>query len=309
MNAETVTKTDTSNDAALPLFYKSILPLFDKQHRDIVIDTSADYSFAAAGGAIPLLADEVAIAQAHYPIVFSPGADPVPLAVIGLPQQQNRYVDDTGAWKADTYVPAYVRRYPFILAKLDPNRDALTLCVDAASSRIDREAGKGNIFTTDGPTELAKGILNFCEQFEGGARRTKELMAELVRLDLLIDGQAEVRPAQGLPSVFKGFQIVSETKLGELSDAAIAALARSGAMALILAHFFSLRRILDLATDPLSDSETSAAAPSQMPSADLDAGDGEDTSRSSRASNEADGRAKPTRSEKFGKRRAAMLGE
>ena len=263
MNIETAEQAKNANVPALPMFYKSMVPLVDNQHRDIVIDTSPDYGFAAGGGAIPLLADEMAIAQANYPVVFSPGADPVPIAIIGLPQGGNRFVDNTGAWKADTYVPAYVRRYPFILAKLDPKADTLTLCVDAASSRVDRQAGNGNLFASDGPTELAKGILDFCEKFEGSARRTKDLMAELVRLDLLIDGQAEVRPAQGLPSVFNGFQIVSEAKLGELPDAEIAALTRSGVMALILAHFFSLRHILDLAKDPMSDSVTSAAMSSR----------------------------------------------
>lgn len=307
MNTETASQPDVARDTALPLFYKSVVPLVDNQHGDIVVDTGPDYRFASGGGAVPLLAKEVEIAQAYYPIVFSVGADPIPLAIIGKPQGANRYVDDSGEWKSDTYIPAYVRRYPFILAKPDPSQNKLTLCIDMESSRVKRRQDKGNIFGSKGPSDLAMSILRFCEQFEAGARHTRDLIAEIMRLDLLIDGHAEVRFNNSPPCLFNGFQIVSDTKLRDLHGPEIAALVRSGAMALIYAHSFSLRHLIDLATDSLSDSGSSATADSQTLSAGRAAERGRPAQTSSPTSSEADKSVAATGYARFGKRKAEVV--
>jgi len=54
-----------------------------------------------------------------YPIVFSAAAPTVPFAVVGLRENENLFVDATGNWRDDAYIPAYVRRYPFCLVETD----------------------------------------------------------------------------------------------------------------------------------------------------------------------------------------------
>ena len=54
------------------------------------------------------------MAAAYYPIVFSDESVPI-AAVVGLRNDSNLFVDSQGQWLADESLPAYVRRYPFIL--------------------------------------------------------------------------------------------------------------------------------------------------------------------------------------------------
>lgn len=63
----------------------------------------------------PAVIDEFVVASRHLPIVFVPTASkPTPVFLLGAQPGENRHVDPAGAWTGG-YVPAYVRRYPFII--------------------------------------------------------------------------------------------------------------------------------------------------------------------------------------------------
>lgn len=233
--------------APTPLFYKTIVPLMSAAHRDVVLEDNPDYRFAAATNAIPIFLDEISVAQGHYPIIFGYGDEPMPFVLTGQPSEGNRFVDAEGQWQNGAYVPAYVRRYPFVLAKLQPTATDLTLCFDADAACLKQRAGEGNLFDGDKPSTKTSEILSFCEQFEVSVQRTRAAMAELTRLDLLIDGEASIRSASGAPSHFRGFRIVAEEKLATVPGADLAALVKTGAMALVYAHLFSLRHLAQFA--------------------------------------------------------------
>ena len=87
--------------------------------------------------AVPVTVDEFALLQRHYPIVFSVGGDPVPLALMGLNEGTNVFLDDDGLpHDPSIYIPAYMRRYPFLLARLRPDSDELSLCFDPTSGAV-----------------------------------------------------------------------------------------------------------------------------------------------------------------------------
>lgn len=248
MNAKTIRKqTKMSEPPALPLLYKSLEPLNSRAHADIAFRRSERYDFAAAATAVPIALAEAARAQAHYPIVFSRGEKPLPIAVTGLPESGNRFIDEDGRWKEGAYVPAYVRRYPFMLARTDPASDTLSLCFDPTAECVETAAGKGNLFDGDEPSAIVQPILGLCKEVEAAARQTEAVMEKLIALELLTDGQAQVREGERPLANFGGFQIVSEEKLHKLADGDIAALLRSGAMPLIYAHLLSLRHLTELA--------------------------------------------------------------
>lgn len=237
--------------AALPQFYRSVVPLMSKAHRKLVFDAeSGDVGFARDSSAIPLVVEEFIAAQASYPIVFTQGADPVPVVLTALPGLPNRHVDDAGRWRSGTYVPAYVRRYPFLLAKLDEGAADLTLCFDAESARLRAAEGSdGNLFEGDEPTPLAREALAFCERFEAAAQRTLAFSKELAELDLFMEAQASLEGEDGMPRTLRGFQMVSEEKVKQLRGDQARRLLQSGALALIFAHFFSLRNLDALLRD------------------------------------------------------------
>src|SRR5690606_22748752 len=111
--------------------------------------------------AIPLTVDEFAQSQRHFPIVFSAGDRPVPLALLGLNEGVNVFFDAEGTMTEDAYVPAYVRRYPFLLAKLRPDSDEMSLCFDPSSDLLGEFKDGEALFDEGQPSAHTKGLLDF----------------------------------------------------------------------------------------------------------------------------------------------------
>lgn len=242
-NEETTAGAPTADTRAeLPMFYKTIVPLVSVIHEDLAFEAPGDLSFASNSDAIVLTAEEFVVAQMSYPIIFSTGDMPMPVAMTGAPGRGNQFVDQQGQWQEGIYIPAYVRRYPFILAKLAPHAKDLSLCFDEACEQI--AAGEdGKLFSDGEPSDTTKAVLQFCEGYEAALQKTRQFVQDLIELDLLIDARAEIQAHGSDPILFHGFQMVSEEKLRGLNGNQYRKLAKSGALGLIYAHLFSLRHI------------------------------------------------------------------
>lgn len=227
----------------LPLFYKDLLPLNSRDHADWKVGTMEDAAFLAQTHAVPLTSDEFIDAQRHFPIVFTAGDNPLPIALFGLNEGVNTFMGDDNKLTSAVYVPAYVRRYPFMLAKLRPEAEDLSLCFDPTVGIIGkREEGLALFNDKAEPTEYTQGVLEFCRRFEESGQRTKAFMDELQKLDVLMDGEISItrndQPEK--PFVYRGFRMVDENKLRELPLDTLDALNKNGMLILIHAHLFSL---------------------------------------------------------------------
>ena len=232
---------------ALPLFYKDLVPLSSVDHATWKTRTVESAPWLNDQHAVPLTVDEFASAQRNYPIIFSSGEAPVPLALMGLNEGVNVFMGEDGRFTEQVYVPAYVRRYPFMLAKLRPDSDDLSVCFDPTAGAIG-EFEEGDALFEDGqPTEATKQILSFCEQFEQAGQRTQAFMQELIANELLMDGEMSVQPDPDKPPfVYRGFQMVNEDKLRELRGDQLRKMNQSGLLPLVYAHLFSMSVMRDV---------------------------------------------------------------
>ena len=228
--------------ANLPLFYKDLVPLSSVEHADFRARPLDSAEFLVGQHAIPLTSDEFVSACRFFPIVFSAGDNPVPLALMGLNEGINTFVDDEGKLVNPVYVPAYIRRYPFLLAKLQPNSDELSLCFDPTSGALGK-FDEGDVLFVDGqPSDQVKAVLEFCKNFEEAGQRTGMFMDELKKADLLMDGEVSIQQeGNDKPYVYRGFQMVDENKLRELRGDVLRKLMQNGILGLIFAHLFSLQ--------------------------------------------------------------------
>ena len=216
----------------LPLLYNGLEPL-DR---------------VAATHAIPVTVDEFAMAQRHYPIVFSVGDAPVPICLMGLHEGTNTFFDAAGVAKEpNIYVPAYLRRFPFLLARLREDSDELSLCFDPSSGAVG-EFDDGEALFVDGePSPATQAILQFCEQFEQAGHRTQAFMADVKESGLLMDGEVAIQPEGAeQPFIYRGFQMVDEEKFRKLRGDELRKLNENGALPLIFAHLFSLAVIREI---------------------------------------------------------------
>lgn len=229
----------------LPLFYKSIVPLSTQFHPHHGLVRQDELNFTRATHAIPVTVDEFAIAQRHYPIVFGVGENPAPLALLSLIDGLNLFVDDAGRWQDGAYLPAFVRRYPFMLAKLGPDATELSLCFDDTAGIVTAQ-GEDKLFDGEAKTPTTDRILDFCGQFEQAIARTRGFMDELTKLDLLTDGEVTIQQPGGDPAVYRGFRMIAEERLHALRGDQARKMVQNGMMGLVYAHLFSLAHITGL---------------------------------------------------------------
>lgn len=236
-------KTDTK----LPLLYNDLTPLYAQEHGAKGVAGARDFSFAANVGYAPLTADEFAQAQRFFPIVFTRETPATPVALFSAQRTANDFVDDKGAWRDGTYIPGYLRRYPFHLVRRKAGDDERILCADLSSSTlVDDVEDKDRMLFVDGkPGPAASRALEFCKAYEVATERTRRAVAELEDLDLLQDSAIEAE-VKGRKMRVDGFRIVSEVKMRELGDETLAGLAKRGALAPIYAHLFSLTNFAGL---------------------------------------------------------------
>ena len=231
----------------LPLFYNQIQPLSSGVHGDWRTRRIERAPFLKEAHAVPITVDEFALAQRHFPIVFSVGENPVPLALMGLNEGVNTFIDGEGALIGEAYVPAYVRRYPFMLARLRPESDELSLCFDPTADAVGQFEEGDPLFVDGKISESTQAILDFCEQFEQAGQRTGSFMTELQEHKLLIDGEVTIQPeGAAQPFIYRGFQMVSEEKLRELRGDVARKMIQSGLLALIYAHLLSMNLMRDI---------------------------------------------------------------
>ena len=224
----------------LPLFYKGLEPLSSQTHAALKLKAQETAPFLAGQHAIPITAEEFPLVQRYMPIVFSVGPDAIPLALMGLNEGVNVFVDDAGKLtETNFYVPAYIRRYPFMLARLSPEAQELSLCFDPTAEAL-AATGDGEPLFADGqPSEITKNVLQFNEQFEQAGQRTQNFMNEL---DLLMDGEVSIQPdGAAQPFIYRGFQMINEEKLTDMRGDQLRKITKSGMLPLLYAHLFSLQ--------------------------------------------------------------------
>ena len=233
--------------AELPLFYKDLAPLNSRDHSSWKSRSTDKAPWLVGQHAVPLTVEEFPQAQRHFPIIFSAGENPVPLALMGLNEGVNVFFEDDGTLTGPAYIPAYARRYPFLLAKLTPDAQELSLCFDPSTDLIGAFDEGLPLFDGEQPSESCKATLDFCEQFEQAGQRTGAFIEELTKHKLLMDGEVAIQQeGSDQPFIYRGFQMVDETKLRDVRGDVLRTWNQNGLLALIYAHLFSLELMREI---------------------------------------------------------------
>lgn len=263
------------------LFYERPVPLNADVHRTTRLGPSTnDFRFCAGTNSVPLAAVEFFDTAREFPIAFTgrEGGPLFPIALVGVRQNENLFVGADGAW-AGRYVPAFVRRYPFVLAEKE-NAEDFNVYIDEAYPGFGAENGE-RLFTDAGEhTPLLKQALEFLSVYQGEIRRTRLFVEKLQSLDLLVPRVLEVTRGGQPPLVLQGFSVVDEQKLQSLDDAKLLDLARSGLLAWVHAHLMSLANVANLADrlDARTRGEEAPAAAAAKP-ADAESAKGDAAKR------------------------------
>lgn len=222
----------------LPLFYKTPMPLDAKQHAALGLKKEFGFGFTKGVNAVPVNLIELPQICHFYPVAFSPDGNATPVAILGLRDNENLFLRPDNMWEDGTYIPAYIRRYPFIFSEM-PGGEQLTLCVDS-NKEILEEGGSQPFFDKEGqPSDLSKNALEFCKSYHAAAQQTMEFSKALANSGLLVEREAQINVAGNQRISFSGFKIVDEQKLAEMDDALFLEWRKKGWLPFVYAHLFS----------------------------------------------------------------------
>jgi len=224
-------------------FYEEAIPISRERHTDLAVKVGSDYRFAKNVNSVPLTAVEFRRAAAEYAIVFLGGAEAImPVVVLSVVQDQNNYVDEKGQWTAK-YVPAFVRRYPFVFAGNDDDA-GLILCIDETFAGCNLEGRGERLFDGEGErTQYLESVLRFQKDYQVNFNATRVFCRKLKDLDILEPMQVKFTTPKGKQYMLSGFMAINRAKLKALPDDKLSDLARSDELELAYLHLNSMRNL------------------------------------------------------------------
>lgn len=256
------------------LFYKNPQPINPEQHAGLgVKQIDQPFGFLREAHAVPVTVTEFGMAAASYPIIFV-GDDFTPVAVMGVRQGENLYVSAEGQIDPEFYVPAFVRRYPFVFAN-DNQGDRLLLCIDRDAPMVSNQP-EVPLFENGEPSAFTQNAIEFCQEFERQRRATAEYTKIIKSMGLFEQKSIAFQPrdAQGNPAgeqqKIADYWAVDENKLNELTDEQFKELRTNGALGAIYAHMISLlnwQRVINRALRAQASAPGAAAAAPAAPQA------------------------------------------
>ena len=229
------------------LIYDQLHAVDRQRHLNWSIKAGDDCSFAREVNSVPLLAAEFAKAAENYPIIFAGTKENVlPCVVLGLQQNQNLFITETGKWEAD-YLPAFIRRYPFVFSE-SPENSTFVLCIDEEFSGCNEEGRGERLFDSEGKeTSYLSGVISFLKDYQLSHQVTTQFCSRLIDLNLLEEVRATYTGPGAQPGVLTGFYAVKREKLKELADEKLAEMVKSDELELIYYHLLSLNNFKALA--------------------------------------------------------------
>lgn len=218
--------------------------VFNRQvHGKLRYTPPKDYGFARTATAVPVMAVEFPAACRQYPIVFSPGGNDqlIAIAILSLDKSGNSFIDEKGRWTA-RYIPAFIRRYPFVLADIPNKADDFAVAFDSTSPCFDSEQGQPLFDDKGEPTDVMKAQVQFLQRFHAENKRTNDLLKTLRDEKLLRPINVDiVRGADKAKFGIRNALVVDEQALQKISAEKAGQFLASGLLAVAYAQLISLR--------------------------------------------------------------------
>lgn len=225
------------------MFYGNPQPLSKEAHKGFgVTQVAKPFEFMEQQHFMPLTAAEFGPAATSFPVVFS-GEERNPIGIMGIRANENLFVDN-GVFNNDFYLPAFARRYPFVLAS-DKSSDRFVVCIDEDAECVTKKNPATEFFAGDEASQFTKDAFEFLQGFERDRKTTAMMVERFKALDLFEpkDMYFQGQNADGSPAErqkIADYFAVSTEKLSGLDEATMAELVTKGYMAAACSHLVSL---------------------------------------------------------------------
>jgi len=221
--------------------YKNLVVLDKKRHKDFKVSQLENLSFAKQTAFIPIVINEIEVTSANFPVVFTSNEDPSIVSLVSL-GGDSLAISIENKW-ITSYVPSYIRKYPFSLASTKDNQEQMIVLIDEDSSLFSKSKGK-QLFKKNGDqSDILTHAVDFLTSYENQMVITKKLAKTIANSGILEDREISVGEGAEKQVLLQGFKVVNRDKLNALSDDILADWVRRGIIGLIDAHIKSLTNI------------------------------------------------------------------
>jgi hypothetical protein len=230
--------TSTESPALPPPYVKPVI-LNAREHAALAYTKPPTHNFARRMNSVPVVLGEIPQLLPHYPIAFTTGKEPVLIAILGARNEENLFVSADGKWLADTYIPAYVRRYPFILMKMPDEK--LILAAEMDNEFLGREGEA--LFAAERPTRVAQGAFQFCLEYQKAFEATSLFCNAVHESGLLKNKRSSLTTPSGAKINLTGFAAVDASALDELDNRTANNFRKQHWLGALYCHVASLERL------------------------------------------------------------------
>jgi hypothetical protein len=224
--------------------YTQITLINSNEHKNSSVKAYNNFSYANKQMNIPITIAEFYECCKDYPIIFIKDDENnwSASAMMGYKENENLFIDESGIWEKGRYVPAAIRRYPFIFVAQENNQ--LTLGIDSVALSTEKEDNERKLFSDENkPTDFINNVLGFMNQFQGDAAATANFISQLDKWELLEEKTAQIITPDQKNYQLNGFYVINEEKLHHLSKKKKQEICDQNAHPLITAHLISLSNV------------------------------------------------------------------
>jgi hypothetical protein len=235
-----MSNTTAPAPAAMPLFFSRVVGVNPAAHSGLKLDRGVGYGFSARAQSVPIGLGEFEAAAQFYPILFTTGPNPLPVALLGLREGQNLFVKPDGGWRQDCYVPAYVRAFPFIFVE-DKRSNNVYVGMEADAACLRHDTGLP-LFEDGQPSRTLNESIGFCTSFRDNLNAARVFAQGLEEAGMLSEEEARINFTAGGTARIRGFKLMQADKINQVDDATFLDWRSRGWISPIHAHIFSSGR-------------------------------------------------------------------
>jgi len=225
----------------------NIAVLNSNSHKEIRLKTDTSYVHAKNHHLAYLFVHEFPKAVLDFPIVFIKDSETgqfKSVALFGFKPEENIFYNPKG-WLCK-YIPANVRRYPFLMVSKNNELTQWDICIDESSPLLSKTDGQA-LFNDEGSaSECLDDVKAFLTDVVEKEQLTSSFCNYLASKDLFRANSIAISDSKGQKTAVNGLYIIDEEKLNELSDEEYLELKRRGCIGPIYSHLSSLGQINNL---------------------------------------------------------------
>ena len=243
----------------------ALLNNVDHQDVKIITDRSARYGDDVMTA--PTLPFEFRNVQAHYPILFQQNGRGgfYPVALFGFEAGENLFLDETG-WRA-AYIPAMVRREPFLIGFKDSDAPGAggrvrMLSIDMAHPRVSTDVGEPLFEPLGGRTPFLEDAANLLETIYAAREHGAAFATALQEHELIESVTFGIVLDDGTRAQLAGFSCIAEERVDALSAATLGEFNEKGYLMplfMVLASLANVSRLVELKNERFARGSASLA--------------------------------------------------